>query len=66
MKDYSSMTIQERIEDMFAYLAVCRQMEAMLPERIEILEMGLKALEEKDEGLLKHDRPGANRKGEAR
>lgn len=47
MKDYSSMTVQERIEDMFAYLAVCRQMESMLPERIEILEMGLRALEEK-------------------
>lgn len=47
MKDYSSMTIQERIEDMFAYLAVCRQMEAMLPERIEILELGLNALMDK-------------------
>jgi len=57
MKDYSSMTIKERIEDMFAYLAVCRQMEAMLPERIEILEMGLRALEEKIE-RGKHDERG--------
>ena len=41
------MTVQERIKDMFTYLAVCRQMEIMLPEDIEILEMGLRALEEK-------------------
>ena len=47
MKDYSSMTVQERIEDIRGFLMKCRMTGYMLPEQIEIIEMGLKALEEK-------------------
>lgn len=47
MKCYSSMTLNERIIDMRGFLKACSMTEYMLPEQIEILEMGLRALEEK-------------------